>query len=468
MRGTRRGHLGMAAGVLGGVLAGACAQGAPAEPSRATAALDPATRREITFWPRNAVDKIAFDAILPLARERFPNLTVTLDVPAGNILDKLKVSLAADTPPDSVVLSLTYGKHMAAQGAVLSLQEYLKADRAVGANLKEFAPSTVQAYTFDDKLYAVPATNEGIVLWYHKDAFAEARLPLPREIEDDPARWNWNTLTDMARALNRGSGVDRARYGLMVTGRKTNAAISESWGNLIYANEAQFLDERGAKWVLNSPPGLATLEWIMALQNRHGVHPEVEHYLTQNVLDRTLFQQGRLAMLIQGEFLGRYLYGNQKPQGGIPFGYDIAQLPFAPGKRKRASVYNGNGLAMIRGTKQPEGVWQWLHVCSTKEAQAQITTHWGSRGAHQGTYDSWLKDGGAGGPAGLNYSAIVKAAGYAVSYPVSPYLNNDDLVNPCTAILYDQVFPGKTLPAEGLKQMETEINAKLREGGAPA
>ena len=30
----------------------------------------------------------------------------------------------------------------------------------------------------------------------------------------------------------------------------------------------------------------------MSLQNRHGVHPEVEHHLTQNVLDRTLFQQG--------------------------------------------------------------------------------------------------------------------------------------------------------------------------------
>ena len=69
---------------------------------------------------------------------------------------------------------------------------------------------------------------------------------------------------------------------------------------------------------------------------------------------------------------------------------------------------------------------------------------------------------------GLNYGAIVKAAGYAVSYPVSPYLNQDDLVNPCTAVLYDGVFVGKTLPAEGLRQMETEINAKLREAGAPA
>ena len=63
---------------------------------------------------------------------------------------------------------------------MLSLQEYPPRRTARwGANLKEFAPSTVQAYTFDDKLYAVPATNEGIVLWYHKDAFAEARPRCP-------------------------------------------------------------------------------------------------------------------------------------------------------------------------------------------------------------------------------------------------------------------------------------------------
>lgn len=465
---TRRQIVTRAAVLAGMGLAAACSGAAAPGSVGGAAALERDARREISFWPRNATDKVALDNILPVAKEQFPNLTVNLEVPAGNLLDKLKVALAADTPPDGVVLSLTYAKFMAAQKAVLDLSPYLKTDKQVAANVKDFAPAAVQAYTFDEKLYALPATNEGIVLWYHKDAFAEAKLPFPRDIEDDPARWNWNTVVDMARALTRGSGVERQRYGLMVTGRKTNAAISESWGNLVYGNEARFLNDQGSRWELSSPPGLATMEWIVALQTRHGVHPEVDHYLDQNVLDRTLFQQGRLAMLIQGEFLGRYLYGNQKPAGGIPFGYDIAQLPFAAGKKKRASVFNGNGLAMIRGTKQPDGVWQWLHACSYKEAQQQITTHWGSRGAHQGTYDAWLKDGGAGGPAGVNYGAIVKAAGYAISYPVSPYLNQDDLVNPCTNVLYDQVFVRKMLPAEGLKQMETEINARLREAGAPA
>jgi len=304
------------------------------------------------------------------------------------------------------------------------------------------------------------------VLWYHKDAFAEARLPFPRDIENDPAKWNWNTVVDMARALTRGSGTDRQRYGLMVTGRKTNAAISESWGNVVYANDGKFLDDKGAKWILNSKEGLATIQWVVDLQTRHGVHPEVDHYLEQNVLDRTLFQQGRLGMLIQGEFLSRYLYGNQKPAGGIPFTYDVAQLPFGAGKTKRACVYNGNGLAMVRGTKQPEGMWQWLNLLSHKEAQQQITNLWGSRGAHTGTYETWLKDGGGGGPAGLNYQAIVKTAEYARSYPVSPYLDQDSLVGPCTAILYDQVFVRKMTPADGLRQMESEINARLQAAGA--
>jgi ABC-type glycerol-3-phosphate transport system substrate-binding protein len=228
------------------------------------------------------------------------------------------------------------------------------------------------------------------------------------------------------------------------------------------------MNDQGSRWVLGSKEGLATMEWIVGLQSRHGVHPEVDHYLDKNVLDRTIFQDGRLGMLIQGEFLGRYLYGNQKPAGGIPFAYDMAQLPFAPGKRKRASVFNGNGLGMIRGTKQPDGVWKWCHTCSFKEAQQQITNHWGSRGAHQGTYETWLRDGGGGGPAGLNYQAIVKASNSALSYPVSPYLNQDDLVNPCTQILYEQVFVRKKLPVDGLKEMETEINARLQAAGAPA
>jgi multiple sugar transport system substrate-binding protein len=449
----------------GGVLA-ACSGRAAQEP--AGVPLDTATKHEITFWPRSLTDQISFQAMLPFVKQLFPNLTVNLDIPTGTMIEKLKVTVAADTPPDGFVMGLDFARYLVAQKLVLSIQDYLKRDKDVQTNLKSFAQATVQTYTFDNQLYAIPATNEGIVIWYHKEAFANAKLPFPRDIEDDPAKWNWNTVVDMARALNRGSGTDRERYGLMVTGRKTNAAISESWGNVVYANGGRFIDDRGAKWTINSKIGVDTIQWCVDLQTRYGVHPEVDYYLDQNILDRNIFQQGRLGMLIQGEFLSRYIYGNQKPAGGIPFNYDLAQLPFGAGQKKRASVYNGNGLAMVRGAKQPDGIWQWLHACSFKEAQQQITNNWGSRGAHQGTYDTWVKDGGGGGPAGLNYQAIIKTAEYAQSYPVSPYLSQADLVNPCTKILYEQVFIRKMTPVDGLKQIEQEINANLQAAGAPA
>jgi len=231
-------------------------------------------------------------------------------------------------------------------------------------------------------------------------------------------------------------------------------------------NDGRFLIDQGSKWTLNSSQGLATMQWIVDLQTRYGVHPEVDYYLDQNVLDRDLFIQGRLAMLPQGEFLSRYLYGGAKPAGGMTFNYDVAQLPFGAGKKKRAAVYNGNGLVMVRGTKQPDGIWQWLHVCTFKDAQQQITNLWGSRGAHTATYDTWLKNGGGGGPAGLNYPVIIKTSDYAISYPVSPYLGQADLVNPCTTILYEQMFVRKVTPVDALKQMETQINTNLTNAGA--
>lgn len=209
-----------ASGGLVGVLT-ACA-GATAE-QPAGGFLDTATKHDITFWPRNVTDQIAFEAMLPFVKQLFPNLTVNFEIPSGSLLEKLKVTVAAGTPPDGFVMGLGSARYLAAQKLVPSIQDYLKRDKEVQTNLKSFAQATVQAYTFDDQLHAIPATNEGIVLWYNRDAFAEAKLPFPRDIEDDPAKWNWNTVVDMARALNRGSGPDRQRYGLMVTGRKTVA-----------------------------------------------------------------------------------------------------------------------------------------------------------------------------------------------------------------------------------------------------
>ena len=96
------------------------------------AALDTQAKYDITFWPRNMTDKTSFEAMAPVMKAQFPNLTVTFDIPTGTLLDKLNVALAADTPPDGIVLGLGEIKHMVNQKAVLSLQDYLKRDKQAG------------------------------------------------------------------------------------------------------------------------------------------------------------------------------------------------------------------------------------------------------------------------------------------------------------------------------------------------
>jgi hypothetical protein len=105
-----------------------------------------------------------------------------------------------------------------------------------------------------------------------------------------------------------------------------------------------------------------------------------------------------------------------------------------------------------------------LKVIFTKDAQQVITDNWGSRGGHRGTYESFLKSNGGGGPPGLNYEAIVKADADTEAFPTSPYVPVDALFEPMVRILFDNVFLNKMPVKDGLAQMQQEATALLEKG----
>jgi ABC-type glycerol-3-phosphate transport system substrate-binding protein len=419
-------------------------------------------RDEIVFWPRSISDENTYRAILPLMQQRYPNITVRLEQPGGSLVEKLQVAVAGGTPPDGVTLGLNASTYLIGQGVFASLQRYLSRDKEVAALLqKEFVPVSVEVYTYRNELYAIPVVNESIVFWYNKDALLEAGLTPPAEIENDPQRWNWNTVLEYARKVNRGSGFERARFGFDTLAARGIAGLSESWGNLVYSNDGRFISSDRTRWTMNTPPVRAAIEWIVDLQFKYDVSPSMEAMQRARVRDRDLFTQGRLAMVVQGEYFRRYLWGSAAPQGGLPFQYDLALLPFAPGKMTRAAIYHGNGLFMVKDSKKHDAMWAWLSVMATREAQQIVTDKWGSRGAHRGTYESWLARNADGGPPGLNYAAIIKADSYAQPYPNSPKLAIEQLLEPTVRYMYDFVFTGQMSPAEGLRRIDEETNARL-------
>jgi len=435
----------LAAGLPALVACGGTGGGESAPP-----AARPARSVPLTIWARNASDKLVFDQITGVAEARASHLAITTEAVTG-IYDKLIVTLAGGGAPDLIVVNVPSGVPLLGQGAFVKLQPFLAKDRATEQELKSFAEPALQRYRHKNELYAIPITNESIVLWYNADLIRQANLTPPAEIENDPQKWNWDTLLDYARRLNREREQSRDVFGLFV-----GPGVQGSWGNLVYSNGGRIVNDAGTKMVLSEPAAAEAIQVSVDTIWRHDVNPQPA--TTAAEPHRVLFANGRLAMAWDGEFFRRYLFGPQTPQG-LPFKFDLAQIPFAPRTRKRSNVFHTLGLTMVRDTKVPDGAWDYLRIFAGKDAQQHITDGWGSRGGNQKTYEHWVKSNAGGGPP-ANYAAIVKSDAHGGPYPASPYIGANDLVEPLNRIM-PEVFKNQLPVRTALQQIDQETNAKL-------
>jgi multiple sugar transport system substrate-binding protein len=444
---SRRRLAGMAGAGLAGAALAACG-GPPA--GEAQLANKPEGSVPLLIWARGASDKTVFDQIAPLVTQRYPHLAINTEAVTG-INDKIVVGLAGGGAADLAVVNMPFGVPMMGQNAFVKLQPYLARDKEVDQELKSFAAPGLQAYRYRNELYAIPITSESIVLWYNEDLVRQANLPSPSEIEDDPQKWNWDTVLDYARKLNRGRDQARDVFGLYV-----GPGVQASWGNLVHSNGGRILTEDAAKMTLSEAPAVEAIQWAVDTIWKHDVGPQPA--TLKEKPNRTLFAEGRLAMVWDGEYFRRYLYGVQTPQG-VPFKFNLAQLPFAPRTRKRADVYHALALPMLRDAKLPDAAWEYLRVFASKAAQQFITDNWGSRGGNQKTYEPWLKANAGGGPP-ANYAAIVKADAYGVPYPASPYLPSNELTEAMDRLM-PQIFDNAVAVRTTLQEIDQQTNAKL-------
>jgi len=459
---SRRQFLQVSGLTFTGTLLAACASPASAPGAEGDGAAVSAEGSEIIHWGRNPTEEeVVWKQLLPIAADMFPDLTITFQAPPESMTEKLLVAFAGGTAPDTAVGGLSSFRGWIGIDMINSIQDFVDGDEEVQALLPEYVPAAIQGYSHEGALYGVPTVNEGIFLWYHKDAIEEAGLTPPAEIQDDPEQWNWDTALEYALALNQGEGFRRERFGIIATAARTVNGFSESWGNLTYARGGRFLDEAGEEFLFNSPATADALQWVTDLTHEYDIQPDPGEMSAADIRDRAMFQNGQLGMVVQGEFFRRYLWGTGKPSEGIPFGYDFSLMPFNPTTGERTNIYHGNGSFMTTQTENPDAAWHWLKVIFSKEAQEIITMNWGSRGAHTGTYESFIESNAGGGPDGLNYEAFRTVDQGTAPYPTSIYLTKEALMEPTVRLMYDNVFAGTMAVEEGLAQLETETVALL-------
>lgn len=326
---------------------------APASPPAASQTLS----GEITFLVNEDADALkGFQDIVAAFVKAQPNVKVTLtNIPdSGEFLKRLAADFAAKTPPDVFEINYRRFGQFAIKGVLEPVDSYLaKSTVLKGADLY---PAALDAFKFRGKQYCIPQNLSSLEVYYNKQLFTAANVPLPK------AGWTWNDFLQAARALTKDTNGDGKpdQYGAGIATQIIRLAP------FIWAHGGELVDnvERPTKLTLDSGPALEAFQWFVELQTKEHVVPSKEDEATQSSQAR--FQKGTLAMFFQSRVITPELRQTIKD-----FEWDVAPMP---GDKRVATILHSDGYCITSASKNKEAAWAFTEFANGPEGQKIIVT----------------------------------------------------------------------------------------------
>ena len=177
-------------------------------------------------------------------------------------LQKIQASKLAGTLPDVAVTEISSVPVLGALGAAQPLDDLI----AVSGGqqfLNRFWPSMLLNCLYGGKFYGVPFQRSTPVMYYNKDAFAEAGL----DPEKPPL--TWEELVNVAQKLTRRERDRTTRWGLELP----LEAFNWFYYALTYANGGETLSADGTRVLWDQPKNLEALQFWYDLVNKYMVTP---------------------------------------------------------------------------------------------------------------------------------------------------------------------------------------------------
>lgn len=126
----------------------------------------------------------------------------------GDFVDKLPVMAASGSAPD-VVLYADLSHY--ALGLFEPLNSYIERS---GFPIDDFFPASVDFWTSDGQIYALPTSRNHAIFVYNKDHFSRAGIADPPAAWGADAGWTWEYVRDVAQKLTQSSGDEVSVYGI--------------------------------------------------------------------------------------------------------------------------------------------------------------------------------------------------------------------------------------------------------------
>jgi multiple sugar transport system substrate-binding protein len=299
------------------------------------------------------IDGETMRAIIEAYHGTQSRVRVEMEQPTGSYYEKLDATLVGGDAPDHLNMQTWRWQPYAGRGAVLALDQLRQRDKWDVAWPREWDRLYEPQTKLRGKLWARPYNMGGMVLFYAKDVFARAGVPLPTE------DWTYDQFVDAARRLTRRT-PDETTFGY-----QTNTSYERlaSWMRLNGEKEwDREVEPRKAQWTLASIMDALQFQVYDVFHTLKVAPTAAEQQGSVNRM-----QDGTVAMKVEGPWFLPSMWGPQAKN--IPF--DVALLP--KGQRGgRAHMAFGHVHTLNAQSKAKDAAWDFMKFVGGEKGQEQV------------------------------------------------------------------------------------------------
>lgn len=330
-------------------------------------------RVEVRFWHSmsginsNALQKIVdgFNAsqttwkVVPIYQGGYPDS-----------LKKLVASFGTNAMPSMIQLDDIETRFMMDSHATTPPQDFIDRDNAAAGtsegyappiDLADFEPRALQYYTVDGKLQAMPFNLSGLVLYYDKQAFADAGLD-----PNKPPATLEEVQADSEKLLKKDASGNITRNGIALSIDPWKFEQMLAKQGALYVNNGNGRDGLATKVAFDGPEGQAILAWWQDM---------VKSGLATNVgtsgLDAFLaIIQGKSTMAIESTSSMRTILSALGP---LSARFGAAAMPSLATTAQGGIVLGGAAIWIMseRPDIEQRGAWEFLKYATLPQVQAQ-------------------------------------------------------------------------------------------------
>ena len=220
----------------------------------------------------------------------------------------------------------------------------------------------------DGKTYGIPMGTDTRALWYNKDLFAQAGLPVPW------APKTWAEVLDAATTI-KAKLPDVLPLNVYSGKAHGEGATMQGFEMLLYGTDDTLYNSDDQKWVAGSQGFTDSLTFIKDLY-QGDLGPTPEQALDKNVgtmISGEWLPQGKLAIDLDGSWLsGTWLETGTAPWPEWSEVLGQAPMPTQDGQEPGANSMSGGWtLAMGAQSKNKDAAWEFISLALNKDnAQA--------------------------------------------------------------------------------------------------